>query len=129
MKTPTIAYALALVLVVGCGGSNNSSNAEAFGNLPRYPGANETESMEQSTMLGILSGELVQLATSDSFDQVLDFYTTELADHELEILNHSTDLGRQTAISIPSDGGVVTVAIQEFVDEGAVNITLMRVGS
>jgi len=122
----TAAYALVALLVVGCGGS--SPGKEAFQNLPHYPGAVATESLEQSTMLGVLSGELVQMTTSDGFDEVVDFYTTALARQDVEVLNHSSDLGRQTAISIREDTSVVSVAIQEFASEGEVNITLMRVG-
>jgi hypothetical protein len=123
------AHAVALLLAVGCAGESNSAGAEAFRQLPHYPGAVQTESIAQSGMLGILSGEIVQLTTGDSFDEVLDFYRTALADQDVEVIDHTSDLGRQTAISMRGDNHVVTVAIQEFVDEGAVNVTLMRVGS
>jgi hypothetical protein len=129
MGRSTAAFALVALLAVGCGDSNNSAGKEAFRNLPHYPGAVASESLEQSTMLGVLSGELVQMTTSDGFDEVLDFYTAALAQQDVEVLNHSSDLGRQTAISIREDTSVVSVAIQEFASEGELNITLMRVGS
>jgi hypothetical protein len=44
-------------------------------------------------------------------------------------MNHESELGRQTAISIPQKKGVITVAIQEFTEDGTVNITFMAVGS
>jgi hypothetical protein len=43
-------------------------------------------------------------------------------------MSHTSELGRQTAISIPQKRGMVSVAIQEFIEEGKVNITLMAVG-
>jgi hypothetical protein len=44
-------------------------------------------------------------------------------------MDHESELGRQTAISIPQKKGMITVAIQEFTEEGTVNITFMAVGS
>ncbi|MBT8365464.1 MAG: hypothetical protein KJP23_12230 [Deltaproteobacteria bacterium] len=43
-------------------------------------------------------------------------------------MNHESELGRQTAISIPQKKGMITAAIQEFTEEGKVNITFMAVG-
>jgi len=116
------------LILLFAGGCGRSDSGPALSDLPSYPGATQTESMEQSGMLGILGGELVQLTTGDSYDEVLDFYTTELAGRDTEVIEHTTELGRQTAISITRDEGVITVAIQEFTDEDAVNITHMRVG-
>ena len=75
-----------------------------------------------------MSGSLLQLTTTDSFDQVLDFYTDALGQYDPEFMSHTSELGRQTAISIPQKNGMVSVAIQEFIEEGKVNITLMAVG-
>ena len=44
-------------------------------------------------------------------------------------MEHESELGRQTAISIPQKKGIITVAIQEFTEEGTVNISFMAVGS
>lgn len=125
MRRAILACTLILLFAGGCGSSRSGT---ALGDLPSYPGATQTESMEQSGMLGILGGELVQLTTGDSYEEVLDFYTVELAGRDTEVMEHTTELGRQTAISITRDEGVVTIAIQEFIDEDAVNITHMRVG-
>lgn len=125
MRRAILTCTLILLFAGGCG---SSESGPALSDLPSYPGATQTESMEQSGMLGILGGELVQLTTSDSYGEVLDFYTAKLSDRDTEIIEHTTELGRQTAISITQDEGVITVAIQEFTDEGAVNITHMRVG-
>ena len=76
-----------------------------------------------------MSGKLSQFATTDSFDDVVDFYTDALNEYNPEFLSHASELGRQTAISIPQKRGTISVAIQEFTEEGTVNITLMAVGS
>jgi hypothetical protein len=57
------------------------------------------------------------------------FHTDALYQYDTELMEHESELGRQTAISIPQKKGVITVAIQEFTEEGTVNITLMAVGS
>ena len=85
--------------------------------------------MEQSSPLGIVSGKLEQFTTSDQFDEVVDFYTDSLNKYDPEFLSHTSDLGRQTSISIPQKNGMISVAIQEFTAEGKVNITFMAVGS
>jgi hypothetical protein len=121
---------LALGLLIGistsCGGSGGEG--PSLGDLPRYPNATEGESMSQSSPGGFLSGSLVQFTTTDSFDQVVDFYTDALSQYDPEFMSHTSELGRQTAISIPQKNGMVSVAIQEFTEEGTVNITLMAVG-
>ena len=71
----------------------------------------------------------VQFTTTDPFDEVVDFYSDALNTYDPEFLSHTTDLGRQTAISIPQKNGMISVAIQEFTAEGTVNITFMAVGS
>ena len=110
-----------VVLLNGCG-----SDASSLDEIPRYPGATQTEAMQQSGMLGIMSGELVQLETRDDYDQVLSFYTERLADAELML--ETTEQGRVAALTIAQPLGAVSVAIQEFDQENAVYITLMRVG-
>ncbi len=111
-------------LVAGCGsGDSRPSLAE----IPRYPNAVERESMAQS--MGPIGGQLVQYTTRDSHDAVLKFYADALKDYDTKTMSHAVEGGRQTAISIAQRRGNITVAIQEFVKEGAVNITLMRVGT
>ena len=84
--------------------------------------------MGQSSPGGILSGNLSQFTTTDSFDQVVGFYTDALSQHDPELMSHAPELGRQTAISMPRKNGMLSVVIQEFTEEGTVNITFMSVG-
>jgi len=76
-----------------------------------------------------MGGNLQQFTTTDSYEDVLGFYTQSLEAMHPEVLTHTSELGRQTAFSIPQKNGVISVAVQEFTSEGAVNITLMGVGS
>ena len=121
-----VAFALLIGVSAGCGISGG--DGPSLQDIPRYPNAAEGESIEQSSSGGIVRGNLVQFSTTDSFDEVLDFYTDALSEYEPEFLSHTSELGRQTAISIPRKNGIISVAIQEFIEEGNVNITLMAVG-
>ena len=84
--------------------------------------------MEQSVPGGFMGGKLVQFTTTDSFDTVMDFYTDALGPYNPELLSHTSELGRQIAISIPKKNGIVSVAIQEFTEEAVVNITFSEIG-
>ena len=121
-----VAFALLVNRSVGCGGSGG--DGPSLQDIPRYPNAAEGESMGQSSPGGILSGSLSQFTTTDSFDQVMGFYTDALSQYDPELMSHTSELGRQTAISMPQKNGMVSVVIQEFTEEGTVNITLMAVG-
>ncbi len=119
-----ITMAFLVAFAVSCGsGDARPSLAE----IPRYPNAVERESMAQS--MGPIGGQLVQFTTRDSHDAVLSFYTDALKAYETKTMSHALEGGRQTAISISQRRGNITVAIQEFKKEGAVNITLMQVGT
>ena len=85
--------------------------------------------MGQSSPGGMVHGNLAQFTTTDSFDQVLEFYTNALREYDPEFMSHTSELGRQAALSIRRENGILSVAIQEFSEEGTVNITLMAVGS
>ena len=85
--------------------------------------------MKQSSPGGIVGGSLAQFTTTDPFDEVVEFYSDALNKYDPQVLSHTSDLGRQTAISIPQKKGMISVAIQEFTAEGKVNITFMEVGS
>lgn len=121
-----IAFTVLVSLPTGCG---RSANVPSLEDIPVYPNATEGESMEQSSPGGMMGGMLKQYTTTDSFDDVLAFYTDALNAQNPEVMSHTSELGRQTALSIKQDNGMVTVAIQEFTEEGTVNITLMSVGS
>jgi hypothetical protein len=134
MKTsvqPTLAFGVAFALLIGllsgCGGSSDIT--AALQEIPFYPNAIEGESMEQSLPGGFLGGVVTQFTTTDPYEEVLEFYTDALYQYETEVMEQESELGRQTAISIPQKKGVITVAIQEFTEEETVNITLMAVGS
>lgn len=113
-----------LSICYGC----SSDIDTALEEIPLYPGATAGESMKQSIPGGFMGGALKQYSTSDPFENVVDFYTDALSRYNTEFINHESELGRQTAISIKLEKRVTTVAIQEFNEEGMVNITFMAVG-
>ena len=96
--------------------------------LPRYPGATQVESLEQSVPGGLMGGKLEQFTTSDSYKDVLQFYAEALSEFDPESSSFESGLGQQTAISVPRENGILTVAIQAFDEEGMVGITFMSVG-
>jgi len=122
-----VLIALLIGFATGCGSSSDTQSA--LQEIPHYPNAIEGESMEQSLPGGFLGGSVTQFTTTDPFDEVLEFYTDALFQYDTEFMEHESELGRQTAISIPQKKGMITVAIQEFTEEGTVNITFMAVGS
>ena len=122
-----ILLALLTITTTGCGSS--SGDGPSLQDIPLYPNATEGESMEQSSPGGIVGGSLAQFTTTDPFDEVVDFYSDALNKYDPEFMSHASDLGRQTAISIPQKNGMISVAIQEFTAEEKVNITFMAVGS
>ena len=133
MKTKILArracllgIALAMTIAAGCG--NSGGGGLSLQDIPLYPGATQGQSMAQSSPFGIVGGELKQFTTTDSYDEVLDFYTNALSGLDPEFLSHKSELGRQSGISIPRKNGMITVAVQEFIEEDAVNITFMSVG-
>ena len=119
-------FALQIVIAMGCGDSSGIESA--LRDIPHYPGATAGESMQNSLPGGFLAGALEQFTTTDPFEEVVVFYTDALYEYDTELMNHESELGRQTAISIPQKKGMITVAIQEFTEEGTVNITFMAVG-
>lgn len=124
-------YAAVLIVWVigmlwGCG---NAKTELSFQDIQHYPAATPEQSMEGSGMAGLMGGELTQLSTSDPFDSVVAFYSNELERYSPEILSHTSELGRQTAITVKQDKQVFTVAIQEHEDEERIMITHMAVGS
>ena len=127
----TLAMVIVLALLIGiasgCGSS--AGNGSALQDIPPYPNAIEGESMDQSVAGDIVGGSMQQYTTTDPFEEVVDFYTDALNEYDTEILSHESDLGRQTAISIPQKRGMISVAIQEFTEEETVNITFMAAGS
>lgn len=121
-KRMAIMVLFAVILMVwGCSGPDEPTSRD----IPVYPNAYEGESMEQGGMMGAV---LIQYTTTDSYDDVIDFYDVELAGYNPQTLSHTSELGRQTAFSIPKEKGVLSVAVQEFTQVGTVNITIMGMG-
>lgn len=121
-----IFLALLISIPTGCGSS--SGDGPSLQDIPRYPNATEGESMEQSSPGGFVRGSLAQFTTTDPFEEVVDFYTNALNEYDPQFISHTSELGRQTAISIPQNKGMISVAIQELTAEEKVNITFMAVG-
>ena len=122
-----IAFSLMLGISAVCGGSGDEGLS--LHEIPLYPNSTDGASMEGSSPFGLVGGKLSQYSTFDSFDEVLSFYTDALNGYNPQTMSNTSELGRQTAFSIPKKKGVITVAIQEFTEEGKVNITFMAVGS
>jgi hypothetical protein len=112
------------LVISGCGKEQNTG--PTLQDIPLYPNASSGESM-QANMLGMMGGSLAQYSTTDSYDEVMAFYTESLAPHDPELMSHSSELGRQAALSISKDNGIVTVSVQEFTEENTVAITFMEV--
>ena len=125
---PTLLVTMTLLMSILSGCGKSGDDGISLQDIPHYPNAVKGESMEQSGFGGFMGGELVQFTTSDSFDDVVEFYTDALISYNTELLSNTSELGQQTVISIPLEGGMISVAIQEFTDEGQVNITFMSVG-
>jgi hypothetical protein len=122
-----ITFGLLISIHTGCG--NSEDEGLSLHDIPLYPNSTDGASMEQSSPGGFVGGKLSQFTTFDPFDEVVSFYTDALNEYNPKAISHTSDLGRQIAISIPKKKGVITVAIQEFTEEGRVNITFMAVGS
>ena len=128
LARPRCLLGMALAMVIAAGCENSSVGGLSLRDIPLYPGATEGQSMAQSSPFGIVGGELKQFTTTDSYDEVLEFYSDALSGFSPEVRSHKSELGRQTGISIPRKNGMITVAVQEFIGEEAVNITFMSVG-
>ena len=122
-----IAFGFLISIFTGCGSSGDEGLS--LHDIPLYPNSTDGATMEQSSPGGFVGGKLSQFTTFDPFDEVVSFYTDALNKYNPKAMSHTFDLGRQIAISIPKKKGVITVAIQEFTEEGRVNITFMAVGS
>jgi hypothetical protein len=121
-----IAWAMLISMLTSCGSSGG--DGPFLHDIPLYPNSTDGESMEQSGPGGFGSGKLAQYTTFDSFDEVVNFYTEALNAFSPKSMSHTSELGRQTALSIPKKKGMLSVAIQELTEEEKVNITFMEVG-
>ena len=119
------ALALAGVLLAGCAENHGPSMSA----IPRYANSTPGEMMQGSTPGGFMGVSLEQYTTTDSFDQVFEFYREELKAMSPQVLNERCELGRMSAFAIPVEDGMITVGVQEFTEEGTVNITLSSMGA
>lgn len=114
------------IVLFGCG--SPQQNGLTLQDVPVYPNATEGETM-QANMLGMMGAGLAQYSTTDAYDEVMAFYSKALEKHKPDVMNHSSELGRQSAYSIKKDNGLVTVSVQEFREENSVSITFMEVSN
>lgn len=116
----TIAGILLLSFVVaGCSKADESEQLR----IPGYPNAvhDQTHGME-----GV--AKVTRLITSDSFDEVLAFYTEQLKEYNPEITPYELEGGRQTAIKVSDrKKREITVVVQEFIKEEKVAIVYMGI--
>jgi len=126
---PFIIVAMPILFLAGIILSCGSSKTElSFQDIPHYPASTPEQHMEGSGYAGVMGGDLRQLSTTDPFKTVVAFYTDELDQYNPEIMSHTSELGRQTAITISRGTKILTVAIQEHDKEGRVVITHMALG-
>lgn len=122
-KMLAITVALSVFVIAGC--AKSGVDEQLVQDIPRYPNAQETESMGQSFLGGMMSANLAQYTTTDSFDEVVGFYSKALTEFETEVSTYSTEQGRQIAIDVAREKGELTIAVQEFPQDKKVSITLM----
>lgn len=126
-KTIALLTLLSLFILFSSACGQSDDKQVNWQDIPRYPDAKKGETIDHSVMGGFLGGNLEQYTTTNSFEDVVTFYTDALSAYDTELLSHTSELGQQTIISMPKKNGIISVAIQEFRDEGTVNITLMSV--
>lgn len=122
--SPHLLLAALLVMLTACGGS--SDEGPRLSDLPLYPNAHEVAAIQNNGFGGMMAGDLKQYATDDNYDDVLRFYRSSLTGYQTKEIEHTSQLGRQTAISIQKENGTLTVAVQEFTEEAKVHVTLME---
>lgn len=125
--TAAAGLVLLMGLLAGCGGSGDEATI-TLKEVPIYPQSIAGESLEASIPGGMMGGNLAQYTTTDSYDEVLAFYINALHQYQPQVDTLTSDLGRQTAFSVEQENGIVSVTIQEFLQENQVNITIMGLG-
>jgi hypothetical protein len=100
------------------------SQSNALEEIVEYPGAIEDQEHE-AKLLGVSLAKVKRVATEDSYDEVLAYYMNLLESYNPEVISHELEDGRQTAISITGSNSL-TIAIQEFIEEGKTSITYMN---
>lgn len=124
LKKPLLFLMITVLLVCACSNDDSTDSDDSlFYNIPHYPNAVKTEDMGQS--MGVVNVDLEQYTTSDPYENVMDFFTDELEGYDTKVQTYTTEMGRQTAIDVTQKQGDITIAIQEFKEEGGINITFM----
>jgi major membrane immunogen (membrane-anchored lipoprotein) len=119
-------FALALCLAILSAGCSKSDEPQI--KIPGYPGAQEDQE-HNAEIMGSSMGTVKRVITDDSFDKVFAYYKEHLEKYDPEVMSHTIDDGRQAAFTVVNTGtGSLTVAVQEFKEEGKVAITFMRLG-
>ncbi len=113
-----------ILMLSACGGT--SGPELTLSDIPIFPDAKEAASMLPTDMAG-MKGNLKQYSSSASYDDVVNFYINALQTYQTHVVGHTSELGRQAAISIRKAKGGLSVAIQELAAENTVHITLMEV--
>ena len=108
----TLAAMMVLLIGILSGCGLFGGDGPSLEGIPIYPNAMEGESMEQSVPGGFIGGKMTQYTTTDTFDEVMDYYAEALGDYEAQVMSHTSELGRQVAISIPQDNGIITVSVR-----------------
>lgn len=107
-----------LFMTAGCGKSGLDEV-----NIPDYPGAVEDQAYNMGDM-----AKVKRFFTTDSYEDVIDFYKEELAQYEPEIQSFDLEDSRQTKIDvINEEKRAISVVVQEFKGEDKVAIVYMGV--
>jgi hypothetical protein len=127
MKILQSCFILVLLLSFLSAGCSNKEETVQI-TVPQYPGATEDQEHDAKIM-GMSLGKIKRLITDDSYEDVLAYYEEKLKDYNPEVVTYDLEDGRQTAMTIAeSENFVITLAIQEFEEDGKVAIVYMRAG-
>lgn len=115
--------ALFLFLILSSCGKAEKSSVSSRPAIPPYPNAIHDQSIEKKGM-----GQLERVYTHDSFYEVVQFYSEKLEQYDPNSVSHTSELGRQMAITFEKEGRTISVAIQGMEEENMVFVTYMTVG-
>ena len=116
-----------MLMLNACGGS--SSPGITLSDIPVFPDAKEATSLQPTTDMAGMEGNLKQYSSSASYDNVVNFYIDALQAYESHIVGRTSEPGRQMAISIRTANGGLSVAVQELAAKNTVHITLMELSN
>lgn len=131
MKICKAAAGMVFLVFFACTISSCGNSQEGKGSLddiPLYPNATHDQTLEGSGPAKIVGGKVARYYTNDAFEDVVNFYTGTLSGYSPQIISHKSELGRQTAITMNKEEGIISVVVQELTEENKVSISLMAVG-